>query len=159
MEIRIGIGYDSHRFIVERPFYLGGVQIPYESGLLGHSDGDALIHAIIDAILGALNWGDIGKWFPDNDPELKDIRSTMLLSKVKDKLIQEHIRIVNIDSVVILEEPKIAPFVDSMRETISQILCIEKERVSIKGKTNEGMGFVGRKEGVQVFAVVILEIP
>ncbi|BAL81369.1 2-C-methyl-D-erythritol 2,4-cyclodiphosphate synthase [Caldisericum exile] len=158
METRIGIGYDSHRFVEGKTLYLGGVEIPFDKGLYGHSDGDALIHAIIDAILGALSWGDIGKWFPDNDPNLKNIRSTVLLSRVKEKLDQNHVSIINIDSVVILEEPRIAPFTDSMREVIAKILGIEKDRISIKGKTNEGMGFVGRKEGVQTLAIVVLEI-
>jgi len=158
MEIRIGIGYDSHRFVKGRPLYLGGVEIPYDMGLLGHSDGDALIHAIIDAILGALSKGDIGKMFPDKDPKFYGIRSTELLKEVKIILDTHNAKIINIDSVVILEELKIAPYTQSMAHCIASILGIEEHRISIKGKTNEGMGFVGRKEGIVAIATVIIEI-
>lgn len=159
MEKRIGIGYDSHRFVEGRKLYLGGIEIPYSKGLLAHSDGDVLIHSIIDAILGGLNWGDIGRMFPDSDPTFEDIRSTVLLSKVSEKLKENHIRIINVDSVLILEEPKLLPYVEKIKESVSFILEVSKERVSIKAKTNEGMGFIGRKEGIASISVVLLEIP
>ena len=148
METKIGIGYDSHKFVEGRKPFLGGVEIPYECGLFAHSDGDVLIHALIDAILGALNLGDIGMFFPDTDPQYKDIRSTILLQKIADLLAKKNAEIINIDSVLMLEAPKISPYTEEMKDTLSQILKIQKAQISIKAKTNEGMGFVGKKEGI-----------
>jgi len=127
---------------------LGGVEIPCGYGLLAHSDGDVLIHALIDAILGALNLGDIGMFFPDTDPHYKDIRSTILLQKINDLLSERNAKIINIDSVLMLEMPKISPYTEEMKNMLSQILNIQKERISIKAKTNEGMGFVGKKKAL-----------
>ncbi len=158
METRIGIGYDSHKFVEGRKLFLGGVEIPCGYGLLAHSDGDVLIHALIDAILGALNLGDIGMFFPDTDPHYKDIRSTILLQKINDLLSERNTKIINIDSVLMLEMPKISPYTEEMKNMLSQILKIQKERISIKAKTNEGMGFVGKKEGIASIVVVLLNV-
>ena len=158
METKIGIGYDSHKFVEGRKLFLGGVEIPYECGLFAHSDGDVLIHALIDAILGVLNLGDIGMFFPDTDPQYKDIRSTMLLQKIADLLSEKNAKIINIDSVLMLEAPKISPYTEEMKNMLSQILKIQKERISIKAKTNEGMGFVGKKEGIASIVVVLLNV-
>lgn len=158
METKIGIGYDSHKFVEGRKLFLGGVEIPYECGLFAHSDGDVLIHALIDAILGALNLGDIGMFFPDTDPHYKDIRSTMLLQKVADLLSEKNAKIINIDSLLMLEAPKISPYTEEMKDTLSQILKIQKAQISIKAKTNEGMGFVGKKEGIASIVVVLIRI-
>lgn len=158
METKIGIGYDSHKFVEGRKLFLGGVEIPYECGLFAHSDGDVLIHALIDAILGALNLGDIGMFFPDTDPHYKDIRSTMLLQKIPDLLSEKNAEIINIDSVLMLEAPKISPYIAEMKDTLSQVLKIQKAQISIKAKTNEGMGFVGKKEGIASIVVVLIRI-
>ena len=158
METRIGIGYDSHKFVEGRKLFLGGVEIPCGYGLLAHSDGDVLIHALIDAILGALNLGDIGMFFPDTDPHYKDIRSTILLQKINDLLSERNAKIINIDSVLMLEMPKISPYTEEMKNMLSQILKIQKERISIKAKTNEGMGFVGKKEGIASIVVVLINV-
>ncbi len=158
METRVGIGYDSHKFVEGRKLFLGGVEIPCGYGLLAHSDGDVLIHALIDAILGALNLGDIGMFFPDTDPHYKDIRSTILLQKINDLLSERNAKIINIDSVLMLEMPKISPYTEEMKNMLSQILKIQKERISIKAKTNEGMGFVGKKEGIASIVVVLINV-
>ncbi|MBP9019575.1 MAG: 2-C-methyl-D-erythritol 2,4-cyclodiphosphate synthase [Bacteroidales bacterium] len=158
METKIGIGYDSHKFVEGRKLFLGGVEIPYGYGLLAHSDGDVLIHALIDAVLGALNLGDIGMFFPDTDPHYKDIRSTILLQKINDLLSERNAKIINIDSVLMLEIPKISPYTEEMKNMLSQILNIQKERISIKAKTNEGMGFVGKKEGIASIVVVLINV-
>jgi 2-C-methyl-D-erythritol 2,4-cyclodiphosphate synthase len=158
METKIGIGYDSHKLVKGRKLFLGGVEISYEYGLLAHSDGDVLIHALIDAILGALNLGDIGMFFPDTDQEYKDVRSTVLLQKIGDLLGEKNVKIINIDSVLVLQAPKISPYTEEMKDTLSQILKIQKAQISIKAKTNEGMGFVGRKEGIVCFVVVLVQI-
>jgi len=154
--VRNGFGYDSHRFAANRKLILGGVEIPFDKGLQGHSDADALIHAICDALLGAAGAGDIGRHFPDSDSEYKDISSMTLLERVK-KIIEEKGYIVNnVDATVIMEAPKLAPHADKMVSNIARVLKISGECVNIKAKTNEGMGFTGRKEGVAVFAVAAL---
>jgi 2-C-methyl-D-erythritol 2,4-cyclodiphosphate synthase len=155
--MRIGVGYDVHRLVEGRRLFLGGVEIPYGFGLLGHSDGDVLIHAICDAILGAISEGDIGVHFPDQDETIKGIRSTAILSYVANLAKQKRFRIINIDSVVITEEPKIHAHREAMKETLARILGIDKDNVSIKGKTTEGLGFTGRKEGIAVHAVALVE--
>ncbi len=156
MELKIGIGYDSHRFCENRKLVLGGVEIPFEKGLLGHSDGDALIHSIIDALLGAAHLGDIGKMFPDNSDEFKDADSTELLKRAYEAVSDKGYAVINIDSVVILEKPKIAALTDKMEKNIASALCIPAENVSVKGKTNEGMDFVGRGEGIAAISTVLL---
>lgn len=154
--MRIGQGYDSHRLVFGRDLILGGVKIPYEKGLYGHSDADCLIHAIIDAIIGALGEGDIGRHFPDNDNLYKDISGNALLEKINILLKEKKYCINNIDSTIIMDKPKLFPYIDKMRENISGVLGIAKEDVNIKAKTNEGMGFTGRLEGVEAQAVVLL---
>jgi 2-C-methyl-D-erythritol 2,4-cyclodiphosphate synthase len=156
MKIRTGLGLDVHSFETGRDFYLGGIQIPYHTGLKGHSDADALIHAIIDALHGAAGLKDIGTYFPDNDPRFKNIRSTVLLEKSRDLLRSGKFSIGNIDAVICLQEPKIAPYIDDMKTVISQILQIPAEDVSIKATTFEHMGFVGEKEGILCLASVLL---
>ncbi len=155
---RIGIGFDSHRFAYGRKLILGGVEIPFEKGLLGHSDGDALVHSIIDAILGAAHLGNIGTLFPDKDEEFKDIYSIKLLEKVASLISENKIEIVNIDSVLVIEKPKISPFVKRMEKTIANALKIPAERISVKPKTNEGMGFTGKGEGVSAISVALIKL-
>lgn len=154
--MRIGIGYDSHRFINGRPLIIGGVQIPYERGLLGHSDGDPLCHAIIDSLLGAAGLGNIGQFFPDTDPKWKDIRSLELLKIVVSELKKRGYKILYIDSVIIAEAPKLNPFIPMMKERLSET-GISQELISIKPKTNEGMGFTGRLEGIAVISTCLIE--
>jgi 2-C-methyl-D-erythritol 2,4-cyclodiphosphate synthase len=155
--MRIGFGYDSHRFAEKRPLILGGVNIPAKKGLDGHSDADVLVHALCDAILGALGEADIGCHFPDTDPLYKDISSMNLLENVYELMLNRGYIISNIDTTVILESPKIRPFVQDMERNLTKVLCIENEKINVKAKTNEGMGFIGRNEGIAAFAVVILE--
>ena len=155
---RIGIGFDSHRFAPGRKLILGGVEIPFEKGLSGHSDGDALVHSIIDAILGAAHLGNIGRFFPDTDEKFKDVYSIKLLEKTASVISEHKIEIVNIDSVLVIERPKISPFTDSMEKTIAKALRISPDFVSVKPKTNEGMGFVGKEEGVAAISVVLIKV-
>jgi 2-C-methyl-D-erythritol 2,4-cyclodiphosphate synthase len=155
--MRIGFGYDSHHFASDRPLILGGVNIPHDRGLIGHSDADALVHAICDAILGAMGEADIGTQFPDEDMSYKDISSLVLLDKVITMMRRKELKIVNIDASVILEKPKLRPYIPNMLKILCGVMQIGAEQISIKAKTNEGMGFVGRQEGIAVFAVVILE--
>ena len=150
---RVGFGYDVHRLAEGRRLILGGVEIPYPRGLDGHSDADVLLHAIADCLLGAAALGDIGRHFPNSDPRYKGISSLLLLKHVADLLKQHRFRVVNIDATLVLEEPRIAPFVDAMRANISGILNISSEDVSVKATTSEGMGFVGSKQGVAAHAV------
>ena len=154
--MRIGQGYDSHKLVKGRPLILGGVNIPHETGLLGHYDADCLVHAIIDAIIGALGKGDIGKHFPDSDAKYKDIDSLILLKETKKLLDEEGYEILNIDSTVIIEKPKLSPYIGQMRKNIAGILGIPQDNVNVKAKSNEGMGFVGRGEGVIAEAVVLI---
>lgn len=155
--MRVGTGFDVHRFAGGRKLVLGGVEIPFEKGLLGHSDADVLLHAITDAILGAIGEDDIGVHFPDTDAEIKDIDSTVILAKIAALAGERGYRIVNVDSVVIAERPKIAPYRPAMKERIAAILSIRPEMVGIKGKTTEGLGFTGRGEGIAAQAVVLVE--
>jgi 2-C-methyl-D-erythritol 2,4-cyclodiphosphate synthase len=152
--MRIGFGYDSHRLVEGRSLILGGMEIPHERGLLGHSDADVLIHAICDAILGAAGGGDIGMHFPDTDPEYKNISSMRLLRQVSLMAEEKGFLINNVDSTIVIEKPKLAGYLHEMIMNISDVLCISRSRVNVKAKTNEGMGFVGRSEGVVAFAVV-----
>ena len=155
--MRIGIGYDAHRFVSGRKLILGGVEVPYEKGLEGHSDADVLLHAITDALLGAAGLGDIGKLFPDTDERYKGISSLLILKKVSELLKNNGYIIQNIDTVVVLQNPKIARFYDEMRANISEALGVPVEKVSIKATTTEKMGFEGRGEGVSAQAAVLLE--
>lgn len=152
--MRIGFGYDSHRLVEGRSLILGGIEIPNEKGLLGHSDADALIHAICDAILGAIAGGDMGRHFPDTDPLYKDVSSMNLLHGVRTMAEEKGFTINNVDSTIVLEKPKLAGYLHEMVTNISDVLRISSERVNVKAKTNEGMGFLGRNEGVVAFAVV-----
>jgi 2-C-methyl-D-erythritol 2,4-cyclodiphosphate synthase len=151
--MRFGIGYDIHRMVVNRKLILGGVEIPYIKGLLGHSDADVLCHAIADALLGAAALGDIGKHFPDTDPRFKDISSLVLLKHVLDLLTSNSFEIVNVDSTVILQQPKISPYIKRMRENIAQSLALALDQVSVKATTSEELGFIGMGEGAVAYAV------
>jgi 2-C-methyl-D-erythritol 2,4-cyclodiphosphate synthase len=157
MSFRIGSGVDYHQLEAGRKFMLGGVQIPHHSGASGHSDADVLIHSICDALLGAAALGDIGTHFPDTDQQYKDIDSKVLLKRTKELISKQGYSIVNIDSTICLQEPKIKPFVPQMQTTIAQILGVRDADVSIKATTTEGMGFVGRKEGVVAYATILLQ--
>jgi 2-C-methyl-D-erythritol 2,4-cyclodiphosphate synthase len=155
--MRIGFGYDVHRFAEGRELWLGGVLIPHHQGLLGHSDADVLIHAICDALLGAAALGDIGKHFPDTDPELKNIDSKILLKETAILIAAAGYKIQNIDATIALQVPKVAPYIEIMRTTLSGILGITTSQVSVKATTTERLGFEGREEGVSAYAVVLLE--
>lgn len=150
---RTGIGYDAHPFVEGRPLVLGGVSIPYTRGLKGHSDADVLCHAVADALLGAMAAGDIGQLFPDTDPQYKDVSSIALLGKVRDLVQGKGARIVNVDSVLIIEEPRVSPYFDEIKRRIAEALLLEPGAVSVKATRNEGMGFTGRAEGAAAFAV------
>jgi 2-C-methyl-D-erythritol 2,4-cyclodiphosphate synthase len=156
MENRIGIGYDIHRLVESRKLFLGGIEIPYIKGLLGHSDADVLIHAICDALLGAVAGGDIGELFPDTDPKYQDISSAELLKKVAQEIISKGYSIVNIDTVVIAEEPNLSAFKKQIQKKLSEILNIKEDCVGIKAKTNEGICATGRKEAIAGYAVALL---
>lgn len=156
MSYRIGIGTDFHQLVNGRKFLLGGVEIPYHRGALGHSDADVLLHAICDALLGALNLGDIGIHFPDSDKSLKDADSKILLANTFGMVRKKGYRIVNLDSVICLEKPRIMSFAPAMRTTIAAILDIDPDDISIKATTTEKLGFIGREEGVMAQAVVLL---
>lgn len=154
--MRIGFGYDVHRLVGGRPLILGGLEIPFEKGLLGHSDADALLHAITDALLGAAALGDIGAHFPDTDPAWKGADSRKLLAAVGELIAKAGYRVANIDATVVMERPKLRPFIDSMRASIAACLGLELGQVSVKATTNEKMSFVGREEGVACYAVCLL---
>ena len=155
--MRIGHGYDSHRFAEGRPLILGGVRIPSERGLSGHSDADAVAHAITDAILGAAGLGDIGSHFSDTDAAWKDADSLDLLSRAIHLLEGENYQVVNVDVTVVAEAPRVGPHVEAMRERLAEVLGISPRHVSVKGKSNEGMGWIGRHEGIAVFAVALID--
>ena len=154
--MRVGIGYDIHRLVEERKLFLGTVEIPYVKGLIGYSDGDVLLHAIADALLGALALGDIGEHFPNTDPAYKDIASKEILRKTAEIVASKNYVVNNVDVAVIAEEPKIYPFKDKMTEAIAGILGIERDRINIKATTNEGVGSIGRGEAIAAYAVVML---
>lgn len=155
--MRIGFGYDVHKFEKNRKLIIGGIEIPHSVGLLGHSDADVLVHAIMDAMLGALALGDIGKHFPDTDDEYKDIDSCELLKRVYGLIKSQGYRVGNIDSVVALQEPKIGKYIPEMIKKLAEILEVEENQISIKATTTEGLGFVGTKEGASASAVCLLE--
>lgn len=157
--MRIGMGYDVHRLVEGRDMIIGGVKIPYEKGLLGHSDADVLLHAISDALLGAAALGDIGKHFPDTDPAYKGISSMVLLEKVGELLEEKSFLIENIDATIIAQAPKMRPHIDTMRENIARALKIEITQVNVKATTEEGLGFTGNGEGISSQAICILTSP
>lgn len=157
--MRVGMGYDVHRLVSERDLIIGGVKIPYEKGLLGHSDADVLLHAISDALLGAAALGDIGKHFPDTDPAYKGISSLLLLEKVGEMLSDKGFLIENIDATVIAQAPKMRPYIDAMRENIAKALQIDVSVVNVKATTEEGLGFTGSGEGISSQAICLLTSP
>mgnify|MGYP000988245753 CR=1 FL=1 len=156
-KFRVGQGYDVHRLVTDRRLILGGVDIPYEKGLLGHSDADVLAHAVMDALLGAAALGDIGKLFPDNDPEYEGADSLMLTRRVARVLEENGYAISNVDATIIAQSPKLAPYIDKMRENIAAALNIPVTDVSVKATTEEGLGFTGTREGIAAHAVVLIE--
>ncbi|MBQ3054099.1 MAG: 2-C-methyl-D-erythritol 2,4-cyclodiphosphate synthase [Clostridia bacterium] len=155
--MRIGNGFDVHRLEQGRPLIMGGVEIPYDKGLLGHSDADVLVHSIMDGMLGALALGDIGQHFPDSDPQYKGISSISLLEKVNKLILNYGYKVGNIDSIICAQNPKFAPHINKMRENISQAIGVDVKQVSVKATTTEKLGFEGRGEGISAYAVVILE--
>jgi 2-C-methyl-D-erythritol 2,4-cyclodiphosphate synthase len=157
--MRVGIGYDSHPFAAGRKLILGGVEIPHAKGLAGHSDADAVAHALTDAILGAAGLGDIGRMFPNDDPQWKGANSIDLLHKAFLKVVEAGFQFVHADVTVIIEQPRLTPHVDAMKERLAAALLTESAHVSVKAKTNEGMGWIGRGEGIAVMAVATLAEP
>ena len=157
--MRIGTGYDVHRLAEVRKLIMGGVEIPWEKGLLGHSDADVLLHAVMDALLGAAALGDIGKHFPDSDPAYRGISSLLLLEKVGQLLWEKHFLIDNIDATIIAQAPKMRPYIEAMRENIAAALELELEQVNVKATTEEGLGFTGSGEGIAAQAVCLLSVP
>ena len=155
--IRIGLGYDLHRLVEGRPLILGGVKVPSEKGLEGHSDADALAHAITDALLGAAALGNIGQHFPDTDPRYKNVDSIVLLGHAADMLRAHGYRIVNIDSNIVAQRPKLNPYLDAMRNRLSECLQLEVDRISVKAKTNERVGPEGREEAISTQAIALIE--
>jgi len=153
---RIGFGYDVHRLVEGRPLMLGGVEIPYPFGLEGHSDADVLTHAVIDAIIGALGAGDIGQHFPDTDPKYKGVSSISMLRTVMDLIKDDGYRLNNLDTTITAQAPKLAPHLSNMRERLAQTLEASVSQINIKATTSEGLGFCGRREGMEAFAVVSL---
>lgn len=156
MDIRIGHGYDLHKLVAGRRLVLGGVTVPYELGLLGHSDADVLYHAICDAVLGALALGDIGRHFPDNDPKYKDIDSAKLCKEVTRMMKEHSMKIGNIDATVIAERPKLAPYIGAMRANVADLFDCRLECVNIKATTEEGLGFTGEGLAISAHSVVLL---
>ena len=155
--LRIGNGYDVHKLVEGRSLILGGVEIPHTKGVLGHSDGDVLIHAIMDAMLGALALGDIGQHFPDTDMKYENIDSTILLTRVKELIAERGYRVINLDSIIVLQKPKVKPYIEAMRKRVAEILEIDIEQVSVKATTEEKLGFTGDESGVKSYCVVLLE--
>ncbi len=158
MGLRVGLGYDVHRLTEGRALIMGGVNIPYEKGLLGHSDADVLIHAIMDALLGAGKMGDIGKLFPDTDPQYKGISSIELLKCVKKKMDEKNIKVINIDSIIVAQKPKMRPYIDEMEKNIAKALDIDADNVNVKATTEEELGFTGSGEGISSKAVCLIEM-
>lgn len=157
METRFGFGYDVHRLVVNRKLVLGGVEIPFVKGLLGQSDADVVCHALSDALLGAAALGDIGKHFPDNDARFKDISSIVLLKHVGGLIRSNNFEITNVDATIVLQQPRVSPYVKKMRENIAHALGLQLDRVSVKATTNEELGFVGMGEGAAAYAVASIQ--
>ncbi len=156
-KMRIGIGYDVHPLVAGRKLVLGGVEIPFGKGLEGWSDADALTHAVIDALLGAAGLGDIGQHFPSGEAEYEGISSLILLDKVIEKLEEQGWRVGNIDAIVVAEKPRLSEYIDDMRQTLSQVLGTDIGKISVKASTNNGLGFIGRGEGIAAYAVAMIE--
>ena len=156
MNIRIGNGYDIHQLVAERPLILGGIEIPHTKGLLGHSDADVLTHAIMDAMLGALSLGDIGHYFPPSDPQWAGADSLILLKKVAELIEDRGWKIGNIDSTIVAEQPKLKPYLKSMRSRLAAILGLDAAQISVKATTNEKLGAVGQEQGICAYAVILL---
>ena len=156
MNIRVGLGYDAHRLVKGRPLFLGGVRIPYVKGLEGHSDADVILHAIVDALLGAAGLPDIGHYFSNKDPRWKNVSSVVFLEEIARVLSKKKTKIVNVDATLLSEEPKISPHIAEMKARIAKALKIKPAQIGIKASTNEGMGFVGKKEGMCCSAVALL---
>lgn len=154
--MRIGHGYDVHKLVEGRKLILGGVDIPYEKGLLGHSDADVLLHAISDSLLGAAALGDIGKLFPDNDPQYEGADSLVLLQRVYEAVKEKGYEITNIDATVLAQRPKLRPYIDTMRENIAKALDVDIDRISVKATTEEGLGFTGKGEGIAAHCITLL---
>lgn len=152
--LRIGNGYDVHKLVEGRKLILGGIEIPHAKGVLGHSDGDVLIHAIMDAMLGALALGDIGQHFPDTDMKYENIDSTILLTRVKELIAERGYKIINLDSIIVLQKPKVKPYIEAMRKRVAEVLEIDIEQVSIKATTEEKLGFTGDESGVKSYCVI-----
>ncbi|MDI6763812.1 MAG: 2-C-methyl-D-erythritol 2,4-cyclodiphosphate synthase [Thermodesulfobacteriota bacterium] len=155
--MRVGFGYDVHSLVPNRPLILGGVRIPYLYGLQGHSDADVLLHALCDALLGAIAEGDIGRHFPDTDPQYRDIKSTLLLGRVITKVKEKGFHLLNIDATIVAQKPKLLDFIPRMVNEIAQVLEIDTARVNVKATTTEGLGFTGRGEGIAAYAVALVE--
>ena len=155
--LRIGNGYDVHRLVEGRKLVLGGIEIPHTKGVLGHSDGDVLIHSIMDGILGALALGDIGQHFPDTDMKYEGIDSMLLLKHVRYLMEERGYEIINLDSIVVAQRPKLKPYIENMRERIAEVLGLEKGQVSVKATTEEKLGFTGEEEGIKSYCVVLLK--
>ncbi len=155
--MRIGHGYDVHKLVEGRKLILGGVDIPYEKGLLGHSDADVLLHAISDSLLGAAAMGDIGKLFPDNDPQYKGADSLLLLREVYNRVQEKGYRLINLDATVLAQRPKLRPYIDTMRENIASALGVDTDCVSVKATTEEGLGFTGEGKGIAAHCVCLIE--
>lgn len=154
--MRIGLGYDVHKLVEDRPLIIGGVNIPHEKGLFGHSDADVLVHAIMDGMLGALALGDIGKHFPDTDEKYKGADSMKLLKCVNDLINKKGYEVNNIDSIIIAQSPKMAPHIDQMRKNIAQVLNTDVDNISVKATTEEGLGFTGTKQGISAQSICLL---
>lgn len=157
MQIKAGLGFDIHRLEKGRKLILGGTEIPFAQGLTGHSDGDCLIHAIIDGLLGAMGEKDIGQMFPDTEARFKDIQSTKLLEEVMSTLREKKLKILNIDSIIIAEEPKLAPHISRMKDILCPLLYVQREDLGIKAKTHEGIGLIGRGEAIAAWAQVLVK--
>jgi 2-C-methyl-D-erythritol 2,4-cyclodiphosphate synthase len=156
--MRVGIGYDVHRLVAGRKLVLGGMDIPFEKGLLGHSDADVLVHAVCDALLGAAGLGDIGLHFPDTDPEYKDMSSIKILAKTYELLNTKNFKVINIDSTIFADDPKLSPYRETMQKNIARTIEIEPECVNVKATTFEGLGMIGRGEGIGAMCIALLEL-
>ncbi len=154
--MRVGLGYDVHKLVEDRKLILGGVEVPHSLGLLGHSDADVLVHAIMDALLGAAAMGDIGKHFPDTDPAYKGADSMMLMARVRDLIEEKGYVIENVDATIIAQKPKLRPYIDQMEENIAKVLRIERDQINVKATTEERLGFTGREEGMAAQAICSL---
>jgi len=157
MNMRVGLGFDAHPLVEGRPLILGGVEVPFEKGLSGHSDGDVVVHALLDALLGAAALGDKGTHFPSSDPDLKNVSSLFLLEKVGSMLASNEWQVVNLDATILAQRPRLEPFIAQMRERIAATLHLEKTRVSLKVTTTDYLGFTGREEGMAAYAVALVE--